>query len=105
MQTSAGPNPNLILHGKFFDMALTRHRFRRWSRRGIFRPRAGFGAFDLAATPLLSPVDLQCVKACGVTFAASAIERVIEERRAATLVIRQLSAISWKAALSSRSAP
>ena len=29
---------------------------------------------------LLSPVDLQCIKACGVTFAVSAIERVIEER-------------------------
>ncbi len=29
---------------------------------------------------LLSPFDLQCVKASGVTFAISAIERVIEER-------------------------
>ncbi|MBH0114889.1 fumarylacetoacetate hydrolase family protein [Novosphingobium sp. YJ-S2-02] len=29
---------------------------------------------------LLSPIDLQCVKACGVTFAVSALERVIEER-------------------------
>ncbi|GAA0268588.1 fumarylacetoacetate hydrolase family protein [Alteraurantiacibacter aestuarii] len=29
---------------------------------------------------LLSPVDLQCIKASGVTFALSAIERVIEER-------------------------
>jgi fumarylacetoacetate (FAA) hydrolase family protein len=29
---------------------------------------------------LLSPVDLQCLKACGVTFAVSALERVIEER-------------------------
>lgn len=29
---------------------------------------------------LLSPIDLQCIKACGVTFALSAIERVIEER-------------------------
>lgn len=29
---------------------------------------------------LLSPVDLQCIKAAGVTFAHSAIERVIEER-------------------------
>ena len=29
---------------------------------------------------LLSPFDLQCIKACGVTFAVSAIERVIEER-------------------------
>ena len=29
---------------------------------------------------LLAPLDLQCIKACGVTFALSAIERVIEER-------------------------
>ena len=29
---------------------------------------------------LLSPIDLQCIKASGVTFALSAIERVIEER-------------------------
>jgi fumarylacetoacetate (FAA) hydrolase family protein len=34
-----------------------------------------------AAVPrLLSPIDLQCIKAAGVTFAVSAIERVIEER-------------------------
>ena len=32
------------------------------------------------AYALLAPIDLQCVKACGVTFAVSAIERVIEER-------------------------
>ena len=42
------------------------------------------GPFDtlLAAgtTRLLSPIDFQCVKACGVTFATSAVERVIEER-------------------------
>ena len=35
---------------------------------------------DLAAKQLLAPVDLQAVKAAGVTFAISAIERVIEER-------------------------
>ena len=29
---------------------------------------------------LLAPLDLQCIKAAGVTFAVSAIERVIEER-------------------------
>lgn len=29
---------------------------------------------------LLSPLDLQCIKAAGVTFAVSAVERVIEER-------------------------
>lgn len=42
---------------------------------------------------LLSPIDLQCVKACGVTFAVSAIERVIEERArgdaGAAVAIRQ----------------
>ena len=38
-------------------------------------------AYESAATPrLLSPIDLQCIKASGVTFAVSAIERVIEER-------------------------
>jgi fumarylacetoacetate (FAA) hydrolase family protein len=36
--------------------------------------------FDFGATPLLAPVDLQVVKAAGVTFAVSAVERVIEER-------------------------
>ena len=36
--------------------------------------------FDFAAAPLLAPIDLQCVKAAGVTFAVSAVERVIEER-------------------------
>lgn len=36
--------------------------------------------FEAGAPALLSPVDLQVVKAAGVTFAVSAIERVIEER-------------------------
>src|SRR6059058_2240024 len=34
----------------------------------------------LPAERILAPVDLQAVKAAGVTFAISAIERVIEER-------------------------
>ena len=34
------------------------------------------------STHLLSPADLQAIKACGVTFARSMIERVIEERAA-----------------------
>ncbi|MFZ5708702.1 MAG: fumarylacetoacetate hydrolase family protein [Pseudomonadota bacterium] len=37
---------------------------------------------DPDATRLLAPCDLQAVKACGVTFARSMIERVIEERAA-----------------------
>jgi fumarylacetoacetate (FAA) hydrolase family protein len=32
------------------------------------------------AAQLLAPIDLQCVKASGVTFAVSAVERVIEEQ-------------------------
>jgi len=42
-----------------------------------------FGLDELATLPaerFLAPVDLQAVKAAGVTFAISAIERVIEER-------------------------
>jgi fumarylacetoacetate (FAA) hydrolase family protein len=35
---------------------------------------------NLPSNTILSPVDLQAIKAAGVTFAISAIERVIEER-------------------------
>ena len=35
---------------------------------------------DLSVTHLLAPNDLQAIKACGVTFANSMVERVIEER-------------------------
>ena len=53
-----------------------------------FDPAAGeaIGALDAIGLSvdgpvrLLSPIDLQCVKAAGVTFAVSAMERVIEER-------------------------
>ena len=37
---------------------------------------------DLTQTHLLAPCDLQAVKACGVTFASSMVERVIEEQAA-----------------------
>ena len=40
-----------------------------WTRRG-----------DAGAAHFLAPFDLQAVKACGVTFAQSIIERVIEEK-------------------------
>ena len=53
-----------------------------------------FPAADLPAkAALLAPLDLQVVKAAGVTFAVSAVERVIEERAkgdpAAALAIRE----------------
>lgn len=37
---------------------------------------------DLQITHFLAPCDLQAIKACGVTFARSMVERVIEERAA-----------------------
>jgi fumarylacetoacetate (FAA) hydrolase family protein len=40
------------------------------------------GQKDESSPFFLSPFDLQCLKACGVTFAVSMIERVIEERAA-----------------------
>jgi fumarylacetoacetate (FAA) hydrolase family protein len=50
-------------------------------------------AFAFDAQPLLAPIDLQVIKAAGVTFAVSAVERVIEERArgdaARALAIRQ----------------
>ncbi|WP_210479512.1 fumarylacetoacetate hydrolase family protein [Naasia sp. SYSU D00948] len=54
---------------------------------------------DGARPRLLAPVDLQVVKACGVTFAESLLERVIEERaggdpeQAETIRARVLGAI------------
>jgi fumarylacetoacetate (FAA) hydrolase family protein len=46
---------------------------------------------------LLSPADLQAIKACGVTFARSMIERVIEERAAGDAT--QAAAIRARVAL------
>jgi fumarylacetoacetate (FAA) hydrolase family protein len=40
------------------------------------------GAGDLSQPHLLAPCDLQAIKACGVTFARSMVERVIEEKAA-----------------------
>lgn len=39
-------------------------------------------AGDTSVSHLLAPCDLQAIKACGVTFAGSMVERVIEERAA-----------------------
>ena len=94
--THDGPTPVLIRRGQVLDVsafAPSASEFvARW-RGEADVPGKDLG--DLEATPLLaawerkddarrptllSPVDLQCLKACGVTFAVSAVERVIEER-------------------------
>ena len=81
--TRRGPEPDsararrALRHGARRADGFGAGRARRFQRRGR---RAARPVSCPARRQLLSPVDLQCVKACGVTFAVSAIERVIEER-------------------------
>lgn len=79
----AGPVPVVVRGGHVFDMAPVAATVaallalpQPWP---AGEPLGPVGEV-LAAHPLLSPLDLQCIKAAGVTFAVSAIERVIEER-------------------------
>ena len=82
IESADGPSPVLLVRGELFDMARVAPTVSALVEAGDFSGTGGvsLGVFDPSAVTLLSPVDLQCVKACGVTFAVSAIERVIEER-------------------------
>ena len=82
-QSPAGPCVVAIRGGEVFDLteevatvagAIERRAFGGGRRLGTVGDGLPSG------WTLLSPVDLQCIKACGVTFAVSAIERVIEEK-------------------------
>jgi fumarylacetoacetate (FAA) hydrolase family protein len=85
-----GPTPILVERGEVFDMSAAAPAVAMLvAENGLDAARgASLGALDAlslgvgvgAATRLLTPIDLQCVKAAGVTFAVSALERVIEER-------------------------
>jgi len=93
--TLEGPTPVLIRRGRVLDVSAfaptTAEFAARW-RGEADVPGKDLGALEAlplepaweceegAVPRLLSPVDLQCLKACGVTFAVSALERVIEER-------------------------
>ncbi|MBH1998664.1 MAG: fumarylacetoacetate hydrolase family protein [Sphingomonadaceae bacterium] len=80
--TAAGPSPILIEQGIAYDMSRVAPTISQLVEMLPVSASAGklLGPLEALDLPLLSPVDLQCVKACGVTFALSAIERVIEER-------------------------
>jgi len=88
IETAEGPTPVLLKGGILHDMSRVAPTASQIIADRAFDASAGsaLGDFDtltLAADAiprLLSPVDLQCVKAAGVTFAVSAVERVIEER-------------------------
>jgi fumarylacetoacetate (FAA) hydrolase family protein len=81
-----GPTPVLIRNGAVEDMSRVAPTMADLIERGGFESLEGRRLFTLdelctrAEELLLSPIDLQIVKAAGVTFAVSAIERVIEER-------------------------
>jgi fumarylacetoacetate (FAA) hydrolase family protein len=90
-----GPTPVMVRGGQVFDMTpvapTVSQLLAAWPRSGAPSGGRNLGrledfAFGKAwqgerkGAQLLSPIDLQCVKAAGVTFAVSAVERVIEER-------------------------
>ena len=92
MDLGEGPTPVLVKDGQVFDVSAVAPTVSQlldgWDGTvpkgkllgdindlGLTRAWEGKGRITL-----LAPADLQCVKACGVTFAVSAIERVIEER-------------------------
>lgn len=81
VQTAAGPSPILVANGIAYDMSRVAPTVAQLTDLLPLIPDGGeaLGPLDELDLPLLSPVDLQCVKACGVTFAVSALERVIEE--------------------------
>ncbi|PZO07195.1 MAG: fumarylacetoacetate hydrolase [Alphaproteobacteria bacterium] len=84
-----GPTPVVVRGGEVFDISATAPTTAQAIAEGgleaLVGPSLGrledLNLTDTSTIPrLLSPLDLQCVKASGVTFAVSAIERVIEER-------------------------
>lgn len=96
MDFGQGPTPVLVRRGEVFDVSVAAATVadflncydtsslplgRSLGPLQAFELRAAWqGGADQASPRLLAPIDLQCIKACGVTFAVSAIERVIEER-------------------------
>ena len=90
--TKEGPTPVMLREGQVFDISrlapTISQLLENWSDATDGAPlgsveQMNFGngwSGDGNATRLLSPIDLQCIKAAGVTFAVSAVERVIEER-------------------------
>lgn len=92
----AGPTPILVREGRVYDVSKTAPTISDFIARddvAKFAPSQGAEAPDflsllasvftqdtLPIPRLLAPVDLQVIKASGVTFAVSVLERVIEER-------------------------
>jgi len=88
MLLTDGPTPVVLRGGKVYDVSAHAPTVADLLERDDVARLDGPVVCDVAALidpagkhpDILSPIDLQCVKAAGVTFAVSAIERVIEER-------------------------
>src|SRR5215472_10110150 len=91
MDMGSGPTPVLIHDGRLFDVSATAPTVSafldQWDGTTSGRDLGDFEGFAFhrewetgSTVRLLPPIDLQCIKAAGVTFAVSAVERVIEER-------------------------
>ena len=78
--TADGPSPIMLRGGVAYDMVRIRPTVAQLIADRAFDGGTPIDVAALAALELLSPIYLQCVKAAGVTFAVSALERVIEER-------------------------
>lgn len=79
IETAGGPSPVALRGGVLFDLAKVAPTVSMLIESGAWQ-EGGTPIGEIGAHTLLSPIDLQCVKASGVTFALSALERVIEER-------------------------
>ena len=90
VMTEAGPSPVLARGGRLYDLsshvATTAQAVALDDLDTVGVDMGPLDALTVASAwsskgvKLLSPLDLQCIKASGVTFAVSALERVIEER-------------------------
>jgi fumarylacetoacetate (FAA) hydrolase family protein len=79
----AGPCVIVVKDGNLFDLTHEAATVSGALERGVTSGGALIGPVERGLPDgwtLASPIDLQCIKAAGVTFALSAIERVIEER-------------------------
>jgi len=88
-----GPTPVVVKEGRVFDVShiapTVSALLEKWNGAPQGKDLGDISDLGLEAAwsnggkpkvKLLAPIDLQCVKAAGVTFAVSAMERVIEER-------------------------
>jgi fumarylacetoacetate (FAA) hydrolase family protein len=92
VQFPQGPTPVLIENGRVYDLSSAAPTVAEAvAHPDLISPRHGvdLGPLESMNLSLLSPIDLQVIKASGVTFAVSALERVIDERARGNFTLAQ----------------